>query len=105
MKRILIVSLLCLLVAGLFIGCAADINAADHHAAIMTGLANKLEASQPQDLSFNALDVVWIVENERRAATNMSDKMHWRKPTYVHPATRPTTMPCVPVDDVAKGVQ
>jgi len=81
-------------------GCASDTATVDHRAAVMCGVANQLDAhglpTAPQD----QLDCIWAMENERRAAVNLSDAYHWRKPTYPYPAKQPTTMPWTPEDDV-----
>jgi|GEM_PF-3886167 len=81
-------------------GCAADRATVDHRAAVMSALADKVNAGTAADLQANALDAAWVIENERRAAVNLSDACHWRKATYAHPARRPTTLPWTPEDDV-----
>jgi len=96
-----VLCVLCLLCGGLFLGgCASDRATVDHRAAVMNGVANQVNAGTAQDLATNALDAAWIIENERRAAVNLSDSYHWRKATYPNPAKRPTTLPYTPVDDV-----
>jgi len=71
----------------------------------MSGLADKINSGTADDLRDNALDAAWVIENERRAAVNLSDAYHWRKATYPYPARRPTELPWRPEDDVpaAKG--
>jgi len=81
-------------------GCAADRATVDHRAAVMSGLADKINSGTAEDLRDNALDVAWCLENERRAAVNLSDAFHWRTPTYKYPAKRPTELPWRPEDDV-----
>lgn len=74
--------------------------AADHHAAIMDGLANQVNAStvaQLQDPNV-LLSFAVVIENERRAARNLSDGLHWEAPTYRTAATRPTALPWTPKD-------
>ena len=99
-----IVMLLCMAVAVVGLacvgGCAMDRSAIDHRAAVMSAVADKINTGTPDDLRDNALDVAWIVENERRAAQNLSDAVHWRPPTYKYPARRPDALPWVPEDDV-----
>ena len=77
----------------------------DHRAAVMNGVANQVNSATAQDLAASALDVAWIVENERRAAVNLSDSYHWRKATYPFPAKRPTTLPYTPEDDTSAAQQ
>jgi len=67
---------------------------------VMSAVADKINTGTADDLRDNALDVAWIVENERRAAQNLSDAVHWRPPTYKYPARRPEALPWVPEDDV-----
>ena len=81
-------------------GCSVDRATIDHRAAVMSGVADKVNAGTTDDLRDNALDVAWIIENERRAAVNLSDAFHWRAPTYKYPARRPTELPWRPEDDV-----
>jgi hypothetical protein len=80
-------------------GCAVDRATIDHRAAVMSGLADKVNAGTADDLRANAVDAAWVIENERRAAVNLSDAYHWRKATYPNPAKRPTTLPWTPEDD------
>jgi len=84
-------------------GCGAPKATLDHRAAVMCGLADKINAGTADELAANALDVAWAVENERRAAVNLADWAHWRKPTHPYPAKRPTALPWVPVDDDSAG--
>lgn len=100
MKRLLLMTLAMLCLAVGIVGCAADRATVDHRAAVMTGLADKVNGGTAADLAANALDAAWCIENERRAAVNLSDAMHWRKATYEYPAKRPTTLPWVPADDI-----
>jgi len=74
--------------------------AADHHAAVMDGLANQINAATIQQLQDPniLLSFAVIVENERRAARNLSDGLHYEKPTYPTAATRPTELPWTPKD-------
>ena len=95
---VILLTMLCLCV--FFGGCAADRSTVDHRASVMNGLADKVNSSTAEDLRDNALDVAWIVENERRAAVNLSDAFHWRKPTYKYPSKRPDSLPYTPEDDV-----
>ena len=81
-------------------GCAADRATIDHRAAVMSGLADKINAGTADDLRANALDAAWVIENERRSAVNLSDAYHWRSASYKYPAKRPTTLPWTPEDDV-----
>jgi len=91
-------------VATVSTGCSADRATIDHRAAVMSGLADKINSGTADDLRDNALDAAWVIENERRAAVNLSDAYHWRKATYKYPARRPTALPWEPEDDVrAKG--
>ena len=89
-----------LAVAAMLGGCAADRATIDHRAAVMSGLADKINSGTADDLRDNALDAAWVIENERRAAINLSDAYHWRKATYPHAAKRPTSLPWTPEDDV-----
>jgi hypothetical protein len=98
MKQVVMVLML-VLVMSVVVGCAADRATIDHRAAVMAGVANQVNAGTPQDLQDSALDVAWTLENERRAAVNLSDSYHWRKATYPYPAKRPTTLPYTPEDD------
>lgn len=103
--RSLIVALTMMCMAMLMLGgCAADRATLDHRAAVMNALADKINAGTAADLEANALDVAWVIENERRAAVNVADAARWKKPTYRYPAKRPTTLPYVPEDD-ASAVQ
>ena len=79
-------------------GCAVDRATVDHRAAVMCGLADRINTGTADDLRANALDAAWAIENERRAAMNLSDAYHWRKATYPCPASRPTTLPWTPED-------
>lgn len=88
-----------LAVAAMLGGCAADRATIDHRAAVMSGLADKINSGTADDLAANALDAAWIIENERRAAVNLSDAYHWRKATYPYPARRPTSLPWTPEDE------
>jgi inner membrane protein involved in colicin E2 resistance len=81
------------------VGCAADRATIDHRAAVMVGLADKINAGTSDDLKANAPYVAWTIENERRAAQNISDAYHWKSATYKYPASQPTTLPWTPVDD------
>jgi len=99
MRKLVVVLLL--VATGFMIGgCAADRAAIDHRSAVMGGVADKINAGTAADLQANALDVAWTIENERRAAVNLSDWAHWRKATYPYPAKRPEALPWKPVDDV-----
>ena len=84
----------------LLTGCAADRATVDHRAAVMSGLADKVNSGTADDLRSNAIDAAWIIENERRAAVNLSDAYRWRSATYKYSASRPTTLPWTPQDDV-----
>jgi len=84
-------------------GCSADRATVDHRAAVMCGLADKINAGTTADLAANSYDVAWIIENERRAAVNLSDSYGWRKATYPYPAARPASLPWVPQDDITGG--
>jgi len=95
MKKLVV--LVCLL--ALLAGCAADQAVIDHRAAVMCGLADKINAGTADDLRANAPDVAWTIENERRAAVNLSNWAHWQAPCYQHPALRPTSLPWVPTSD------
>ena len=99
MARTLSILMVLLVVMGMA-GCAADRATVDHRAAVMGGLADQINSATPADLAANASDVAWVIENERRAAVNLSDAYHWRKATYPYPAKRPTTLPWKPEDDV-----
>jgi len=91
-------------VAAVSTGCSADRATIDHRAAVISGLADKINSGTADDLRDNALDAAWVIENERRAAVNLSDAYHCRKATYKYPARRPTALPWKPEDDVpAKG--
>ena len=81
-------------------GCSAGRAIIDHRAAVMSGVADKVNSGTADDLRDNALDVAWVIENERRAAVNLSDAFHWRAPTYKYPARRPTELPWRPEDDM-----
>jgi len=81
-------------------GCAADRATVDHRAAVMCGTADMINEGTADNLKANATAVAWVIENERRAAVNLSDAYHWRKPTYPYPAKMPTTLPWKPEDDV-----
>jgi hypothetical protein len=98
MLIVMLAILSCVAVGGA--GCAADRATVDHRAAVMSGLADKINSGTADDLRTNALDAAWVIENERRAAVNLSDAYHWRGATYKHPAGRPTTLPWTPQDDV-----
>ena len=84
-------------------GCAADRATLDHRAAVMNGVADTINAKGVPTDQQDQLDFAWCIENERRAAVNVSDSFHWKQPTYPYPAKRPTTMPYKPVDDVPVG--
>jgi len=92
--------LMVLLVVMMLSGCAADRATVDHRAAVMGGLADKINSGTADDLRANGTDAAWVIENERRAAVNLSDAYHWRKATYPYPAKCPTTLPWKPEDDV-----
>jgi len=96
-RQVAIVMLM-LVVLGM-VGCSADRATVDHRAAVMGGVADKINSGTADDLRANASDVAWTIENERRAAVNLSDSYHWRKATYQYPASRPTTLPWKPQDD------
>ena len=100
MKRLILCVLFLAVLCG---GCAADRATLDHRAVVMNGVADKLAAEGFPTAQAGLLDVAWIIENERRAAVNLSDSAHWRKETYPYPAKRPTTMPYTPEDDVPVG--
>lgn len=95
-----ILILLAILVGAPLAGCASDRATIDHRAAVMCGLADKINAGTVDHLRVNAIDAAWVIENERRAAVNLSDAYHWRKATYRYSAKRPTTLPWVPQNDV-----
>ena len=99
--RAIACGLLVLLVVATLGGCAADRATIDHRAAVMSGLADKINGGTADDLRANALDAAWVIENERRAAVNLSDAYHWRSASYKYPAKRPTTLPWTPEDDVS----
>lgn len=90
-----------MMVVALLGGCAADRATIDHRAAVMSGLADKINSGTADDLRANSLDAAWVIENERRAAVNLSNAYHWRSATYKYPASRPTTLPWTPQDDVS----
>ena len=99
--RMLVVMLVLLVGAAVIsTGCSADRAKIDHRAAVMSGLADKINGGTADDLRDNALDAAWVIENERRAAVNLSDAYRWRKATYPYPARRPTELPWRPEDDV-----
>lgn len=103
-----VVTMLLLAVLGLAIlagstGCAADRATLDHRAAVMNGLADKLNAQGVPAAESDRLDMIWAVENERRAAVNLSDAAHWRKPTYPYAASRPAAIPWTPTDAAPAG--
>jgi len=98
--RAIVCGLLVLMVVLMLGGCAADHATIDHRAAVMSGLADKINSGTADDLRANALDAAWVIENERRSAVNLSDAYHWRSASYKYPAKRPTTLPWTPEDDV-----
>jgi len=98
--RAIVCGLLVLMVVLMLGGCAADRATIDHRAAVMSGLADKINSGTADDLRANALDAAWVIENERRSAVNLSDAYHWRSASYKYPAKRPTTLPWTPEDDV-----
>ena len=98
--RAIVCGLLVLMVVLMLGGCAADRATIDHRAAVMSGLADKINSRTADDLRANALDAAWVIENERRSAVNLSDAYHWRSASYKYPAKRPTTLPWTPEDDV-----
>jgi len=100
MKQAIVLLVLCSLFAG---GCASDRATLDHRAAVMNGIADKINSGTALDLQANALDVAWALENERRAAVNLRDSAYWRKPTYPYSAKRPTALPWKPEDDIPPG--
>jgi hypothetical protein len=93
---------LCLFLA---VGCAADRATLEHRAAVMDGLAEKINSGTPADLTTNALYVAWVVENERRAAVNLADRFGGKAPTYPYAAKQPTTLPWTPEDEVPAGTK
>lgn len=98
----IVAMLLVLLLSGVLLGgCAADRATVDHRAAVMTGVADRINADGVPTAPQDQLDFALCIENERRAAVNLSDALHWRKPTYKYPAKRPTTLPWRPEDDVS----
>jgi len=98
--RAIACGLLVLMVVLMLGGCAADRATIDHRAAVMSGLADKINSGTADDLRANALDAAWVIENERRSAVNLSDAYHWRSASYKYAAKRPTTLPWTPEDDV-----
>lgn len=95
---------LVLVLAGFVLaGCSADRAAIDHRAAVMCGVADMINEGTAENLRVNATSAAWVIENERRAAVNLSDAYHFRKPTYPYPAKQPTTLPWKPEDDVPPG--
>ena len=88
-------------IGGCTVFSSADRARVDHRAAVMAAAADKINGSTVEELSDPAVlkYVAHIMENERRAAVNISDAAHFRKPTYRWPAKAPTTMPWVPIDD------
>jgi hypothetical protein len=87
----------CLCLIAFQAGCATT--AIDQHYAVMRGLANKVNAAtfaelqDPNTLCSFAL----IVENEARAAGNISAANHWGSGTkQAAVTTRPSTLPWTP---------
>jgi len=99
-----IVMLAVVLVVLFMTGCSADRATLDHRAAVMAGLADTINSCTADELKSYSLDVALTVENERRAAVNLSDAYHWRKATYQYAASRPTTLPWTPKDDATAKV-
>ena len=98
--RIVLLMLVAVIGLAFMSGCAVDRTVIDHRAAVMSAVADKTNSGTADDLRDNALEVAWCLENERRAAQNLSDVVHWRPPTYRYPARRPEALPWVPEDDV-----
>ena len=62
----------------------------------MNAAADKINAGTADDMRANAAPIAWVIENERRAAVNLSDAAHWRKATFPTAASQPTTLPWKP---------
>ena len=106
-----VVLLLCVLCAlcGVFSpGCITtfsgkDQAVVDHRAAVLRALANDANARTLPPSPADWLTYVWTIENEARAAQNLSDAAHWQKPTFPCPASMPAAVPWTPRDDVSAG--
>jgi len=78
---------------------AADKAVVDHRAAVMNAVADKANAMPAPPSTEDWMNIVQVIERERRAAVNLSNTAHWEKPTYKYNPKTPTTLPWKPVDD------
>jgi hypothetical protein len=86
-----------LAVAGCVVG-GGDIAKFDNHAAVMRGLADKVNGStvvQMQDPNAILSDA-FVTENEARSSENFSNGLHMKAPKWATNAVRPTTLPWTP---------
>ena len=101
MRNWIVLMLLVVLVgvAGCTVFSAADKAVVDHRAAELNAVADNANALPAPPAQAEWLGIVWILENERRAAVNLSNRAHWEKAKYPYPAKAPTTLPWVPADN------